>query len=56
MQTDYTNARSYLNDVLSGSYDPRTSDYYRGFRDEQATLKAGAQNDVRRQAQKARAS
>jgi hypothetical protein len=53
VSNDYQSGRSYLNDVLSGSYDPRESDYYIGFRNEQETMKADAQNQIRRQAQKA---
>jgi hypothetical protein len=52
-QTDYETSRSYLNDVMSGKYDPRTSDYYQGLRQEQEQLKSGAQLNVRRGAQKA---
>jgi hypothetical protein len=52
-QADYETGRSYLNDVLAGGYDPRSSDYYAGLRQESEQLKAGSQNEIRRQSQKA---
>jgi hypothetical protein len=52
-QADYESGRSYLNDVLAGGYDPRSSDYYAGLRQESEQLKAGSQNEIRRQSQKA---
>jgi hypothetical protein len=48
---DYQTARTYYNDVLSGNYDPRTSDFYQGFRTETDMAKQDAQLDVARSAQ-----
>ena len=52
IDADFDTMRGYYNDVLSGGYDPRTSDYYQGFRAEQDSLKKDAQLDVARAAQK----
>jgi hypothetical protein len=53
LEEDYGAARDYYNDVLSGGYDPRTSDYYQGFRAEQDMAKRDAMLDVARMGQMA---
>lgn len=50
---DYDTSRGYYNDVLAGNYDPRTSDFYEGYRAEQDRMKGESQLNIRRQAQKA---
>jgi len=49
---DFETSRGYYNDVLSGGYDPATSDFYQGFRAEQDRMKRDAQLNVARAAQK----
>lgn len=53
MEQDYGAARGYYNDVLNDRYDPRTSPFYQGFRQEMDISKAQGQLDVARAAQKA---
>jgi hypothetical protein len=50
---DFDTTRGYYNDVLSGGYDPSTSDYYQGFRAEQNRLKQDALLGIARQGQMA---
>lgn len=51
--SDFDTTRGYYNDVLSGDYDPRTSDYYAGYRQEQDMAKRDALLDVARLGQMA---
>lgn len=50
---DYELAAGYFRDVLGGEYDPYTSRYYEGMRNQLDTQKSQAQAQVRRTAQKA---
>jgi hypothetical protein len=50
---DYQAVADYYRNVLNGGYDPKTSDFYQGFRQEATTLKQMGQRDVARSAQKA---
>lgn len=43
----YDSASNYYADVLNGSYDPRTSDFYKGLRQEADQLKTGEQTKIR---------
>jgi len=49
----YNLAMDQVRNTLQGQYDPRTSDLYRGFREEAQALKGQSNADIRRQAQKA---
>lgn len=51
MQNNYNLARGEIQDTLKGNYDPRDSDYWRGFRQEANRLKEEAQTDVRQRSQ-----
>jgi hypothetical protein len=51
--SDFDTTRGYYNDVISGEYDPRTSDYYQGYRQEQDMAKEDAIAGVSRLGQKA---
>ena len=50
---DFETSRGYYNDVLSGGYDPATSDFYQGFRAEQDRMKRDALLGIARQGQMA---
>lgn len=50
---DFETSRGYYNDVLSGGYDPATSDFYQGFRAEQDRMKRDALLNIARQGQMA---
>lgn len=47
LNANYGTAQSYLTDVISGQYDPRTSDFYKGLRQEAGDLKTEAATDIR---------
>lgn len=50
LNANYDTARGYYTDVINDQYDPRTSDYYQGLRQEAGDLKTEASNDVRQSA------
>jgi hypothetical protein len=50
MNVNYGTARDYLTNIISGGYDPRTSDFYKGLRQEGEDFKADAVTDVRQSA------
>jgi len=47
---NYDLATGQYKDTLSGAYDPRTSDYYRGFRQEAEDLRKGSTTAIRQRA------
>lgn len=47
----YQEANNYLQEVLGGNYDPRTSDYYKGLRNEAETFKADSNAALKRRSQ-----
>ena len=53
LEGDHAAARGYFEDVLAGGYDPRTSDFYQGFRDEQDFMKDRAMKNIRLGSQRA---
>ncbi len=50
INSNYGQATGYYKDVLSGNYDPRNSDYYKGLRNEAAQLKADSGTAIKRNA------
>jgi hypothetical protein len=50
LNENYGTARDYLTEVVGGGYDPRTSDYYKGLRQEGEDFKADARTDIRQSA------
>jgi uncharacterized protein YaaQ len=50
INANYGQATGYYKDVLSGNYDPRNSDYYKGLRNEAAQLKADSGTAIKRNA------
>jgi len=47
VERSYDIGWDYLTDIIGGQYDPRTSDYYKGLRQEAADIKGEAMTDIR---------
>jgi hypothetical protein len=47
LNANYGIAQNYLTDVIGGQYDPRTSDFYKGLRQEGEDFKTSSTNQIR---------